>query len=261
MKNKLYGTLLMMTLAGVTIMACGKKQQAVDGTATDSDSFVVARRASVADSIASQTKQKEVVEIGRLRSFSFENIYVTPEGVGPLKPGMQYDWSDLIPTGEDWKAGSPFKEELEQCKMSGHTFYNRVEIVYTGLTSHDPYLCFYNGTELMAATELAYQDFQLGSIYIYSPKLKLKNGIHTGMTAAELASRYHARVNLSNGPECEDIWFDIPGISSSIQFEASYDAYSKVAGLDAGDERTVPLKLEQVKNCKLAVIVVSPAFN
>lgn len=61
-----------------------------------------------------------------------------------------------------------------------------------------PYLLLYDNDELMAALECyslmdnGIYSTNVGKIVVYSPKLKMDNGIYVGMTAKDMADKFGA---------------------------------------------------------------------
>ena len=112
------------------------------------------------------------------------------------------------------------------------------------------------------------------SIFVYSPKFKLPNGIHVGMTAEKLINNYGATLQLNEnegGESIAFITFDIPNLSDFV-FVADKEDLLKVKGeyfLDGWNPQTGSfnenfrndIEREAKKYCKLGIIVVGNEFD
>lgn len=112
------------------------------------------------------------------------------------------------------------------------------------------------------------------SIFVYSPKFKLPNGIHVGMTAEELINNYGATLQLNEsegGESIAFITFDVPNLSDFI-FVADKEDLLKAKGeyfLDGWNPQTGSfnenfrndIESEAKKYCKLGIIVVGTEFD
>ena len=111
-------------------------------------------------------------------------------------------------------------------------------------------------------------------IFVYSPKFKLPNGIHVGMTAEKLINNYGATLQLNEnegGESIAFITFDIPNLSDFV-FVADKEDLLKVKGeyfLDGWNPQTGSfnenfrndIEREAKKYCKLGIIVVGNEFD
>lgn len=196
-------------------------------------------------------------------------VYITDNSIGSIRKGMLA--GKAVPMLLDKNANGEFydnvKAEAAANSLDSYGFDDNVELV----------LC--KGKERMASIILDdspnYDDadaqklkkmanYYIEGFRVLSKDLKLKDGIHVGMTAKELVERYKAKIHYFSNPETDGIEFIIPGYDSDkYHFAASGDVINAESipsrddygNIDEnGDYADEMLTLSQVKNCKLIQI-------
>lgn len=239
---KLSATLFSLSLAAVCLAGCNSPSSKNNDDAKETAQADSARPAA--------EPEKQVKFPG-----------VTREGIGeltigtPLRNCLSYHESGFIPT----------REEAEGAELQ-YGFYNKTGIKLMGLGDSFPYLLLYNDEELMAAAEIeeSSDSHELTKIIVYSPKLRLENGIHVGMSAQELADKYDAEIRFSEGAEDELLCFDVEGISDKFTLMATAKEINREQiNSEYGDTPNTDFILQpkDVKDCKLAAIVIKNNYN
>lgn len=206
------------------------------------------------------TEQKEV----------FDKVVVSERGIDILNEAGILDNIN----GKSIANGTKLQDILVSCPQSSYYpmskdfaeaesnygFYNRVEVRMASLSEALPYILLYNDNELMAALVPSSQSYlvdlyttSVKSIIVYSDKLKMRNGIHAGLSAKEMVETYNAKIRYESGSEADFLSFDIEGFPSNIKLMGSFDSVN--SHLEGDYEY---LKLEDVKNGKLDAIVILP---
>ena len=127
-----------------------------------------------------------------------------------------------------------------------------------------PYITLYKDNELMAALECGalldngIYSTNVDRIIAYSPKLKMANGIHTGMSAKELVEKFGAEIQYSEGADAEILSFKIVDTPSNIILIASAKSINreKIDSQSGDTDTEFYLQLEDVEDCKLSAIVI-----
>lgn len=186
---------------------------------------------------------------------------VNENGVGQLKVGSSL--SDCIMSEEcDWIPSlDRIKHGVSEKKFG---FYNRTEMREGLFTDISLYLYLYDNDELMAALDCnAYGDFRsadVSRIIVYSPKLKMMNGIHTGMSAKKLVNDFGADIAYEEGAETEILSFKIATVPDNIKLVATAKTIKRDK-IEAADMDTdFILQLDDVEDCKLSAIVINQAM-
>lgn len=205
---------------------------------------------------------------------AFDKVVVSESGIGILNEEGILDNLN----GKSIASGTNLRDILVVCSQrsyypmskdfadeaeSTYGFYNRVEVKMASLAEAMPYILLYNDNELMVALEPtppAYNSFDLfnsevNTIVVYSDKLKMRNGIHAGMSAKEMVETYNAKIRYESGAETDFLSFDIEGFPSNVKLMGSFDSVN--SHLEGDYEY---LKLEDVKNGKLDAIVILPQW-
>lgn len=189
---------------------------------------------------------------------------ITSEGIGDLKVKSPLSECFII---SNTYADTPTEKELCTNDEKKFGFYNRTGIQYISCFETIPYITLYNDNELMAAIKSyslasnSINSSNVDRIIVYSPKLKMTNGIHVGMSAKELVEKYGAEIQYTQGVEYDALTFQIENIASNITLEATADSI-KSNKMDSGNEIGITftdffLQLSEVENCKLSAIVIN----
>lgn len=185
---------------------------------------------------------------------------ITGQGVGELKIGIPLA-ECLIEGQSDWV---PTKEDIMNSNEMKFGFYNKVGLKLMNFTDTDPYVLLFDNDELMAALgcySLMYDgisSINVREIIVYSPKLKMANGIHVGMTAKDLVDNFGADIKLEQGVETDVLEFEVADIPSNIVLLASARKINREkTDSEYGEENsTLYLTLNDVEDCVLSAIVI-----
>lgn len=217
------------------------------------------QRTALALAIAASTA---FVSAAMPQSYSNGLPFVTENGVGKVTVGASLltgkylgddNYVTYLPMCSP-KEGIPSKEEIANCKI-GNAFYDRVTPIVSQFSDTELYYCFYRGDELMMATQG--EDGMIDEIIVYSPRLQFANGIHTGMTAAELVQRFDARIKYASGPEASTMEFEVPGFPSNVHLYASFDGTS----VEPDEDSSIYLSPSQVTNGRLEIIEIQRNYD
>ena len=237
--------ILAIGLIGLFMVSCGKKQQNLSIKTTGKDSFSLSSASMAIDTVT--TGHGKVQATPRVLPF------ITEKGVGNLKVGASIEDDGNIFPSCNCANFEPSKEEITKCRLQ-KTFYDKVQVIKSYFDVGELYYCFYQGSELMVA---ATGGSEINRILVYSPFLKLKKGIHTGMSAEELVRKYKARIKYTFGPEGSSMVFQVPGVPSNITLWAAYDGTSAKPDQDS----SIYLSPSQVKNGRLAIIIIERKYG
>lgn len=186
---------------------------------------------------------------------------VTEQGVGELKIGTPLA-ECLIVEESSWP---PTKEEITSCNETKCGFYNKMGIKQMALGEGTPYFLLYDNDELMAALECyslmdnGIYSTNVGKIVVYSPKLKMDNGIYVGMTAKDMADKFGADIKFAEGAEADVLEFEVADIPSNIMLVASAKKINKEKTESEYGEVNINdsyLTLNDVEDCVLSAIVI-----
>jgi len=189
-----------------------------------------------------------------------EMPYVSESGIGELEIGTSLT-ECLIAKDCSW---IPTKEEIETNDEEKFGFYNKMGIKQMVLGDGRPYITLYKDNELMAALECSalldngIYSTNVDRIIAYSPKLKMANGIHTGMSAKELVEKFGAEIQYSEGADAEILSFKIADTPSNIILIASAMSINreKIDSQSGNTDTEFYLQLDDVEDCKLSAIVI-----
>lgn len=168
-----------------------------------------------------------------LTAFAQQFPTITERGVGPFQIGKSIS---SIP-----KTGSFYNRVItEQCWMfvegEDYSMLNKSE-VNEGLNNDEFTLddlvhigssTIYQNNEKLISVEYDYSDKIIKSIYIYSPKIKTANGLHVGISAADLKNKFNGELLIQ-----EDFglraYFYIPKVSQKIHISPwSYNMWESI---------------------------------
>ena len=218
------------------------------------------------DNIKQHSTQKSV-SASKSRDIDFSKIRVSGKGIDYLDeersaliiecggglPFTHCSQTSLYPKSSDF---------TENGMNETYEFFDRSEVEFAQLSEGEPYVLLYNGDELMVALKPDVQNYscdiyssKINTIIVYSDKLKMTNGIHTGLSAKEMVETYNAKIRYESGPEVDFLSFDIEGFPSNVKLMGSFDSVD--SHLEGDYEY---LKLEDVKNGKLDAIVILPQW-
>lgn len=209
----------------------------------------------MASGCSSQSKENTVTSDEKS-----EMPYVSESGIGDLKIGTSLT-ECLIAKDCSW---IPTKEEIETNDEEKFGFYNKMGIKQMVLGDGRPYITLYKDNELMAALECGalldngIYSTNIDRIIAYSPKLKMANGIHTGMSAKELVEKFGAEIQYSEGADAEILSFKIADTPSNIILIASAKSINreKIDSQSGNTDTEFYLQLDDVEDCKLSAIVI-----
>lgn len=221
---------------------------------TDSDSIVKADSNNI---VAKEEKPEETT------------VYITDNSIGSIRKGMLA--SKAVPMILDKNVKGEFynnvKAEIAKNSLDPYEFDDNIELVLCKGKERMASIILddspnYDDTEAQKLKKMA--NYHITGFRLLSKDLKLKDGIHVGMTAKELVEKYKAKIHYFANPETGGIEFFIPGYDN--------DTYKFVASGDVLNEESIPsrdddgnidengdyidemLTLSQVKNCKLIQI-------
>lgn len=201
--------------------------------------------------------------ISTLNNEKSQMPFITENGIGDLKLGANFvdclesKTGDLIPSLENL---------LDYSEMK-YGFYNKTAIKLINFTEGQLYLLLFSGNDLMAALDFGsgysyngqFMSETVSRIIVYSPKLKMANGIHTGMSAKELVEDFGAEIKYEEGSETEVLSFSIADMPSNIILKATAKSIDR-GKIDSefGDTSSTDfiLQLDDVEDCKLSAIVI-----
>ena len=188
--------------------------------------------------------------------------FVNSDGIGDLKRGTPF--LECVECSGDW---IPTLESLSSDKDLMFGFYDRTCLKTVSFAETSVYLLLYAQDELMAAL-----DFGSGCLYgdglasqavrqliVYSPKLKLGGGIHTGMSAKELVNDFGAEIKYSEGAETAILSFEVPDLPSRIKLVGTAKEINreKIDSMyEQQSDSDIYLTLDDVKDCTLTEIVI-----
>lgn len=214
-----------------------------------------------------QSSTPKVVSASKGKDIDFSKIRVSSRGIDFLDeersaltiecggglPFTHCSQTSLYPKSSDF---------TENGMNETYEFFDRSEVEFAQLSEGEPYVLLYNGDELMVALKPDVQNYscdiyssKINTIIVYSDKLKMSNGIHTGLSAKEMVETYNAKIRYESGPEVDFLSFDIEGFPSNVKLMGSFDSVD--SHLEGDYEY---LKLEDVKNGKLDAIVILPQW-
>lgn len=189
--------------------------------------------------------------------------FVNSDGIGDLKRGTPF-LECVDECSGDW---IPTLESLSSDKDLMFGFYDRTCLKTVSFAETSVYLLLYAQDELMAAL-----DFGSGCLYgdglasqavrqliVYSPKLKLGGGIHTGMSAKELVDDFGAEIKYSEGAETAILSFEVPDLPSRIKLVGTAKEINreKIDSMyEQQSDSDIYLTLDDVKDCTLTEIVI-----
>lgn len=146
-------------------------------------------------------------------------------------------------------------------------FYDRVEIEMTdrNITEVCYEVVLYKGKEKLCSFETDYNYSDIPSkklignrhitfFSIYSPSIKLQNGIYVGMTAKELVEKYHAKIRNYTNVECSGLEFVFNEYPEDYSFIAKGKVIHSNMEVDEADFGEEFLNLNDVKDCSLKQI-------
>ena len=188
-----------------------------------------------------------------------ETPIVTGNGIGELTLGTSL--TECLPyvTGNMY----PVAEELLQTEEKKFGFYDNTgieQVEFNGYPS--PYLLLYDKSELMAAIPCGglFDNTEIYEILVYSPNLKMNNGIHTGLSAKELVNDFGAEIRYEESEEFSLLTFEIPDIPSNIKLVGTAKKINQDkmrSEYSSAYDGTCYLQLDDVEDCTLSMIVIT----
>ena len=264
---------IIIAIVVVVIIGCGVLFAVLNGNGKNGTNSQSQDTTVIADTEA--IKQDELpsdsvaVEPNRAQDESFYTI--TKDGVANISLGKSMKEYNTTDKSEDeikkLYCNTSFVEVQE--RTSEGFDYN---VLYMNLyKDNEKIFSLYGGSSEEKPNVL---NATVHSIFVYSPKFKLPNGIHVGMTAEELINNYGATLQLNEnegGESIAFITFDIPNLSDFI-FVANKEDLLKAKGeyfLDGWNPQTGSfnenfrndIEREAKKYCKLGIIVVGTEFD
>lgn len=186
---------------------------------------------------------------------------ITEQGIGELKIGTPL--AECLIAGES--SLPPSKEEITSNNETKFGLYNKMGIKQMVLGDGTPYILLYDNNELIAALECyslmdnGIYSTNVEKIVVYSPNLKMANGIHVGMTAKDMVDKFGAVIKFAEGAEVDVLEFEVADIPSNIMLVASAKKINKEkTESEYGEVRDVDfyLTLNDVEDCVLSAIVI-----
>ncbi len=209
--------------------------------------------APTADSLATDTTAVDTLQTDTVKvEEAPKDVYANLNGIGTIRKGDLA--ANAVPMLIDPTAQGDFYDRVQVEKTDRNPCDVTYEVVlYRGkeklcsFTTDAPYLDGMPSKKQIAKGHI--EQFS-----IYSPTIKLQDGIHVGLSAKELVEKHHAKILYYSNVETDGLCFKFSSYPDNFEFKANGRILKTDFVEVEPDIVEEYLSLKEVKGCKLTQI-------